>query len=78
MSKVTVITDANGKIAAIGQGHLGLVNRSTDRSSRLTCGLFALPGQRIHEIDLTEDVSDEKGFTRLHERVVAHLARRLT
>jgi len=80
MSKVTVITDAHGNIAAVGHGHL---SEETFKKTRPTApptaphgvyaGLRAVPGQSLRELDLSDDVSDILDFGELVRRVQPHL-----
>ena len=70
MSKLTVVTDAQGAIAVIGHGHIG-PGRAATGATRT--GVFALPGQSLHEIELKEDVSSLKSFEQLREKAQPHL-----
>lgn len=71
MSKVTVVTGADGAIAAIANGHLSRETSTRHGSSQ--GGIFALPGQKLHEIVLKEDVSQLTSFADLRERLLPHL-----
>ncbi len=73
MSKLTIVTDAQGAIAVIGQGHVGS-GRAAKGVART--GVFALPGQTLHEIELKEDVSGLKSFDQLRDKVRPHLPAR--
>ena len=73
MSKVTVITDANGAIAAVGLGSLG--HKPGQARHQTQAGLFALPGQTLHELDIKDDVSGVKTFSELKEKVRPHLTK---
>jgi hypothetical protein len=73
MSKVTVVADANGNIAAIGHGHLSRDTAIKSGDKALLGGLRAGPGQQLHELDLAEDVSQVADFRELHAKVRAHL-----
>ncbi|GGF24367.1 hypothetical protein GCM10011611_33020 [Aliidongia dinghuensis] len=73
MSKVTVITGADGKIAVIGHGHLSEASvRKTGGGSQPMGGLRAGPGQKLHELDLPEDVSNLADFGLLQKKIQTH------
>ena len=74
MSKLTVVTDAKGGIAVIGHGHIGLRSgaKGTAKGTVRT-GVFALPGQTLHEIEIKEDAASLKSFDQLREAVQPHL-----
>jgi hypothetical protein len=73
MSKVTVVTDANGKIAVIGHGHLSLDTARTSGAPQPQGGVRAGPGQKLHELDLPEDVSKVGNWADLHAKVLPHV-----
>jgi hypothetical protein len=73
MSKVTVVTDAKGRIHAIGHGHLSEASARKRGSKALQGGLRALPGQQIHELELPHDVTHVKVWQELVEKVCPHL-----
>lgn len=74
MSKVTVITDAAGKIVVIGKGHLSeKTARKTSASGEPQGGLRAGPGQQLHELNVSEDLENIKTWSELHELVRPHV-----
>lgn len=73
MSKVTVITDAKGQIQAIGHGHLSEATARKPGANGYQSGIRALPGQNIHELELSQDVAQVKGWKELVEKVRPHL-----
>ena len=76
MSKVTVITDAGGKIAAIGHGHLSRETAKKAGHREPQGGLFPLPGQRLHELEVPEDLSSIRSFKQLQDKVRPHVAKK--
>lgn len=73
MSKVTVVADAKGQIQAIGHGHLTEATSRANGAKGMRSGIRALPGQTIHELDLTHDVSQLKSWKELVEKIRPHL-----
>jgi hypothetical protein len=73
MSKVTVVTDAQGQIQAIGHGHLTEATARKRGSKEIQSGIRALPGQKIHELDLADDVAKVKTWKELVEKVRPHV-----
>ena len=73
MSKVTVITGDKGLITAIGHGHLSRETAHKAGQKKPDGGLRAGPGQKLHELDLAEDVSQLSDWSKLHTKVQAHL-----
>jgi hypothetical protein len=73
MSKVTVVTEAGGKIAAIGHGHLSQASAKKAGHKGPHGGLFALPGQHLHELDIAEDLTSIRDFKQLHDKVRPHI-----
>jgi hypothetical protein len=74
MSKVTVVTDADGKITVIGHGHLSLETARRSGSRQPQGGVRAGPGQKLHELDLPEDVSRIGNWQELHVKVLPHVS----
>ncbi len=56
MSKVTAVTDAQGQIVVIGHGHLSEATAKKSGLKGAQGGLWALPGQQLHELDVPENV----------------------
>jgi hypothetical protein len=73
VSKVTVITDLNGKIQGIGHGHLSEVTVRRSGAKGFQSGIRPLAGQRLQEIDLAEDVSRVKTWKELFDKVRPNL-----
>ena len=73
MSKITVITDTTGKIVAIGHGHLSEKTARKSGSRELQGGLRAGPGQKLHELDVPENLETIKGFSELRDKVRPHI-----
>jgi hypothetical protein len=73
MSRITVITDSKGNIAAMGHGRLGEGNVPKQTSKQPVAALRAGPGQILHEIELPEDVQHISNWNELHEKVKPHL-----
>ena len=73
MSKVTAVTDAQGQIVVIGHGHLSEATAKKSGFKGAQGGLWALPGQQLHELDVPENVEGIKGFRELHDKVRPHL-----
>jgi hypothetical protein len=69
MSKVTVVTDAKGQIHAIGHGHLSETSNKKRGSQEFQSGIRALPGQKLHELELPHDVTQVKTWTDLVAKV---------
>lgn len=73
MSKVTVITDSKGQIQAIGHGHLSEKTLRKQSPNGFQGGLRALPGQHLHELDLSHDVTQVKDWKELVEKIRPHI-----
>jgi hypothetical protein len=73
MNKVTVITDAKGQIQAIAHGHLSEATSRKPSANGFQSGIRALPGQKLHELELTHDVAQIKDWNGLVEKVRTHL-----
>jgi hypothetical protein len=73
MSKITVITDNTGKIHAIGHGHLSEATTRKNGQKGLQGGLRPLANQQLHELELSQDVSQIKDFKALVEKIRPHL-----
>jgi hypothetical protein len=73
MSRVTVITDAKGQIQAIGQGHLSEATGRKSGSKGVQGGIRALPGQKLHELDVPYDVSQAKTWNEVVEKIRPHV-----
>lgn len=73
MSKATVITDTSGKILAVGHGHLSEGRASKSKSNEDWAGIRALPGQKLHEIELADDLTTHKSFKAIVEKIRPHL-----
>jgi hypothetical protein len=76
MSKVTVITDATGQIHAVGEGHLSEKSNGKSNTGQFQSGLRALPGQKLHEIDVPHDLTQMKNWKELIAKVQPHLPTR--
>ncbi len=76
MSKVTVVTDAKGQIHAIGHGHLSENSNKKNGSKDFQSGIRALPGQKLHELELPQDVTQVKTWKDLVAKVHPHLQAR--
>lgn len=73
MSKVTVVTDAKGEIAAIGHGHLSEATAKKQGTKGVRSGIRVLPNQRLHELELAEDVSKIDVWKVLVEKIRPHI-----
>jgi hypothetical protein len=82
MSKVTVVTDGTdgtdgtGRVTAVAHGHVSeptLRKHNARGAHNVIGGLRAGPGQKIHELDLPQDVSGVANFDKLHEAIKPHL-----
>jgi hypothetical protein len=73
MSKVTVVTDANGDIIVIGHGHLSFETAQRAGMRYPRGGVRPGPGQKLHELELAEDVSRIDNWLELHGKVRPHL-----
>ncbi|MBV8458467.1 MAG: hypothetical protein JO122_17845 [Acetobacteraceae bacterium] len=76
MSDVTVVTNADGKIAAIGHGRLSEASAKRAGINGPAGGLFALPGQKLQELQMAEDLTKAKDFEELHNKVQQALSKR--
>jgi hypothetical protein len=74
MSKVTVVTDAAGKIAVIGHGYLSEASAKKAGHKGPRGGLRAPPGHHLHELDIAEDVKSITKFKELHDKVAPHVS----
>jgi hypothetical protein len=74
MTKITAITDEAGKIVALGHGHLSEATARQAGSREAQGGLRAGPNQRLHELELSEDLSTITTWSALHDKVRPHLA----
>ena len=73
MSQVTVVTDAQGQIQAIGHGHLSEATARKHGTKEMRSGIRALPGQKIHELNLEHDLSNVKSWKELIDKVRPHI-----
>jgi hypothetical protein len=73
MSRVTVITDAKGQIQAIGHGHLSEATSRKSGSKTILGGVRALPGQKLHELDVPYDASEAKTWDEVVEKIRPHV-----
>ncbi len=74
MSKVTVVTDANGDIVVLGFGHLSEQSVGIPGSREPKAALRAGPGQQLHELDIPEDLEPvQASWSELHSKVAPHI-----
>ena len=75
MSKVTVVTDAKGEIVVIGHGHLSqeTARKNAAPGDGIQGGVRAGPGQHLHELEVSEDVSRIANWAELHKKVRPHV-----
>jgi hypothetical protein len=74
--KVTVISDTRGKVLGAMQGHESQPS-ITEKPGRSTkeprSGLYAGPGQRLHEIEVGDEFGKIDDAQEFHTKLVAHL-----
>jgi hypothetical protein len=73
MTQITVVTDESGKIVAMGHGHLSEATARQSGSSEAQGGLRAGPNQRLHELELSEDLRSVNDWSALHDKVRPHV-----
>jgi hypothetical protein len=73
MSKVTVVTDSAGNILAMGLGHLSEKSAMKSGSRESQAGLRAGPGQKLHELEIPENLESVKNYREFHEKVRRHV-----
>jgi hypothetical protein len=73
MSKITVITDSTGKIVAMGLGHSSEQTARSSASKELKGGLRARAGQKLHELNVPEDLESINGWSELQSKVAPHI-----
>ncbi|HTR16300.1 MAG TPA: hypothetical protein VMI52_04615 [Acetobacteraceae bacterium] len=73
MNKITVITEAGKGIVAIGHGHLSEKSARKPGANGVQCGLRAGPNQRLHELEIPDDVSKLKSWDELEAKVRPHV-----
>jgi hypothetical protein len=77
--KVTVISDAKGKVLGAMQGHAPQpdMSQKPGRARREPrSGLYAGPGQRLHEIEVGDELAKTKDAREFHTKLEAHLKKR--
>ena len=74
--KVTVISDTRGKVLGAMQGYAAQPD-TTQKPGRSTkephSGLYAGPGQRLHEIEVSDELAKIKDASEFHTKLEAHL-----
>jgi hypothetical protein len=74
--KVTVISDARGKVVGAIQGHTAQPD-TTEKPGRARkeprSGLYAGPGQRLREIELGDEFAKTKDAAEFHTKLEKHL-----
>ena len=73
MTRLTVVTDARGEIVVVGHGHLSEASARKFASAGPHGGVRAGPGQRLHEIELPEEVAPAAGWAELCRKIEQHL-----
>ena len=73
MSHVTVITDSAGQIVAVGLGHSSEHTARRSESRELKGGLRAAAGQKLHELDVPDDLGSVTNWSELHSKVAPHI-----
>jgi hypothetical protein len=73
MSKATVITDAAGKIVVVAHGHVSPESAMRAASGKAAGGVRAGPGQQLHEIEVSHDLSTIRDWDDLVKRVHPHV-----
>lgn len=77
--KVTVISDERGKLLGAMQGHVAQPD-PTEKPGRARreprSGLYAGPGQRLHEIEVGDELAKIKDAREFHTKLQAHLKKR--
>ena len=74
--RMTVISDSRGKVLGAMQGHAPQPD-TTQKPGRATkeprSGLYAGPGQRLHEIEVGDEFAKIKDARELHTKLEAHI-----
>jgi hypothetical protein len=74
--KLTVISDNRGKLLGAMQGHQ-VQPDTAQKPGRSTkephSGLYAGPGQRLHEIEVSDELAKSSDASEFHAKLVAHL-----
>ncbi len=73
MSKLTVITDTDGNIVAIGHGHLG--ESGAPGNGGPAAGLRAGRDQRLHEIEVEQPLDETSTWSDLHDAAQACISK---
>jgi hypothetical protein len=73
MSKVTVISDSAGNILAMSLGHSSGQTAPGTGSRGPKGGLRARAGQKLHELNVPEDLESIKSWSELHSKVAPHI-----
>jgi len=71
--KFTVITENDGRVTGIAAGHSGQPGSRGDRPGEMHGGLIAGPNQKMHEVELPDEVTSITDPATLHEKIKAHL-----
>jgi hypothetical protein len=74
--KLTVITGTRGKVIGAMQGH-SPQPEPTEKPGRPRrepqSGLYAGPGQRLHEIEVSDELAKTKDASEFHTMLATHL-----
>lgn len=72
LTKLTVITEANGKVTAtqVGHGHV------KDPASGIVGGIVAGPGQKLHKIEFhVPELNSADDIDAFHQKLMEHLSK---
>ncbi|HTF45752.1 MAG TPA: hypothetical protein VK641_17730 [Terriglobales bacterium] len=66
--KISIITDHNGALVGTIRGH-----ETSAKLEGMTAGVLLGPGQKIHHVDVPEDLAKLESADEFHAKLVPHI-----